>query len=183
MSLQWHPHCPSHHVPRQPAGEWVHVPRVDEHCGVERGGVLQEGDDPFVVKVLGASVVADVHPHVAVLHRALQLEARVVNLVERHLAEGVQPAVRGRAHLERCIVEMARHVERRLARPVPLEEDRGRTDNLRVDSEPIEVVEPCAHVPTGVCHRSEVGVSRHEHRAAGPIIAESPCWERAHMAH
>ena len=76
-------------MPRQPAGEWVHVPWVDEHRGVKRGGVLQEGDDPFVVKVLGADVVADVHTHVAVGHRALQLEARVVDMVQRHLAEGV----------------------------------------------------------------------------------------------
>ena len=62
---------------------------MDEHRGVKRGGVLQEGDDPFVVKVLGADVVADVHTHVAVGHRALQLEARVVDMVQRHLAEGV----------------------------------------------------------------------------------------------
>ena len=89
MSLHWHAHRPPHHVPRQPAGEWVHVPWVDEHRGVKRGGVLQEGDDPFVVKVLGADVVADVHTHVAVGHRALQLEARVVDMVQRHLAEGV----------------------------------------------------------------------------------------------
>jgi len=84
---------------------------VDEHCGVERGGVLQEGDDPFVVKVLSADVVADVHPHVAVGHRALQLEARVVDMVQRHLAEGVQSAVRDRAHIERRVVEVARHVD------------------------------------------------------------------------
>jgi len=84
---------------------------VDEYCGVERGGVLQEGDDAFVVKVLSADVVADLDSHVAVGHRALQLEARVVDIVQRHLAESVQPAVRGRAHLERRVVEVARHVD------------------------------------------------------------------------
>ena len=54
---------------------------MDEDRGVERGGVLQEGHDPLVVQVLGANVVPDVHAHMTVSHRALQLEARVVDMV------------------------------------------------------------------------------------------------------
>ena len=158
-------------------------PRVDEHRRAEVGGALQERDELGVVEVARADVVADVHAGVSARHRALELGARRVDVLQRHLAQRAEAPAAARAHLERRVVEVARHVDRRRRRPLPLEEDRRRADDLHVDAGGVEVVEPRRRVPAGARHRPEVAAARHEHRVARAPVPKRARRELAAVPH
>ena len=166
----------THHILREPAVKVVHVPWMDEHGRADGGAKAQEGDQLVRVQIAGAHVVADLYAHVASGHRALHFQAGVVDALERHLAQGEKTALRvaGRAHLERGVVEVARHVQRDLWRPLPLKEDGRGANELQVHACLIHVGDASGRIPAGARHRTELALALHEHRVARTAVPERP---------
>ena len=73
---------------------------------------LQELDDAVVVEVALADVVADLDAGVAGGEAAIELGARRVGILERHLAERDQPVAAVGDALQRQVVEDPRHLDR-----------------------------------------------------------------------
>jgi len=72
---------------------------------------------PSSFDVARAHVVADMHADVALGHCPAQLPAGKIGVLQRHLAQGLQPPRSVRADLARGIVEQARALEPLRRRP------------------------------------------------------------------
>ena len=64
---------------------------MDEHRRPDVGAVAEEVDDAVVVEVALADVVADLDAGVPGGEAAIELGARLIGVLERHLAERDQP--------------------------------------------------------------------------------------------
>ena len=107
---------------------------MDEHRGPDVGAVAEEVDDAVVVEVALSDMVADLDAGVPGGEAAIELGARRIGVLERHLAERDQPVAARSDALQGEIVEDPGHLDRLLGGPLVAEEQRRRRHDLTVDA-------------------------------------------------
>src|SRR2546423_3006441 len=91
LSFRGHAHGPGHHVLGH-ALRRQHVPRMHQHGGALISTMVQESHDSGIVEIFFSYVITDLHSKMARAHTAAEFFARSVNILQRNLAQGFQPA-------------------------------------------------------------------------------------------
>ena len=112
-------------------------------------------------------------PFMPACEAALQLTARQIGVLQRHLPDRHQPAVPRRAQLEQGVVEDAGTLHRLLRRAAVGEQHGRRRDDLDVDAIAVHVGEAHWGVPARRRHGTELTVAEHHRRSVARRRAAS----------
>src|SRR5437879_5206674 len=108
LCLRRHAHCPRHHVFRHP-GLAEHVPWMHQHRRAFSGTIVKESHDAGIIEVLLSDVIADLHAQVPCSHAPAQLLTCSVHVLQRHLAQRLQPSLPLSAQFQCCVIKSEEH--------------------------------------------------------------------------
>ena len=111
LRFRGHADGPGHHVFRH-ALRRQHVPRMHQHGRAFIRAMMQKRHDAGIVEIFLANMVADLHAEMARPHASRKFLACGIDILQRNLAQRLQPAFALRAKLQRGVIEQVRAIER-----------------------------------------------------------------------
>ncbi len=126
----------------------------------------------FVVEIARPHVVADLHAVVARGLRAARLAAGRIDVLQRHLRQGLEALRRVLHELQRAVVHALAPRQRALDRIRVAEHHRRRADDLDVDAVAVHVLEPRGRVPQRRLDRTERLVALHDLAGAVGVLRQ-----------